>query len=65
MRCNCCNKMLSDFEATRRNSKTREFMDMCNKCIGHLPKEEFTFHTRADLQTETVDKYEEQEDYDY
>jgi hypothetical protein len=32
-RCVCCNKNLSDFEATRRSASTGEFLDMCNNCI--------------------------------
>ena len=63
MRCNCCNKMLSDFEATRKNAKTGEYMDMCNECIGYLPPEGFKFKTRPDLLTEKVDRFEEQEEY--
>lgn len=32
-RCVCCNKNLSDFEATRRSASTGEFLDMCNNCL--------------------------------
>lgn len=37
MKCYCCNKILSDFEATLRNSKTKEFTDVCIKCLKDLP----------------------------
>ena len=33
MKCICCNKSLSDFEATRRHGITNEFLDMCNSCL--------------------------------
>lgn len=33
MKCICCNKNLSDFEATRRHGLTNEFLDMCNACL--------------------------------
>ena len=36
MRCTCCNKILNDFEATRRHAVTGEFLDICNKCIKDL-----------------------------
>jgi len=34
MRCYCCNKVLSDFEATRKNESTGVFIDMCNTCVA-------------------------------
>lgn len=36
MRCGCCNRVLSDFEATRRSATTGEHLDICNKCIKGL-----------------------------
>ncbi len=33
MRCYCCNKLLSDQEATRRFQESQEFVDMCNECL--------------------------------
>ncbi len=32
MRCQCCDKQLNDFEATRRHAVTRDFLDLCNNC---------------------------------
>jgi len=32
MRCKICNEPLSDFEATRKDPYTREFVDTCNVC---------------------------------
>jgi hypothetical protein len=29
---------LTDFEATRKHRKTREFLDLCGVCATHLPK---------------------------
>ena len=37
MRCQCCNAPLSDFEATRRNKRTNQFLDMCGECATYLP----------------------------
>lgn len=33
MRCQCCNRVLNDFESTRRSKSTGDFLDMCNKCV--------------------------------
>lgn len=33
MHCRCCDKLLSDFESTRKNADTGEYLDMCNKCF--------------------------------
>lgn len=39
MKCMCCDKILSDFEATLRHKKTGEFVDTCTKCLKglHIP----------------------------
>ncbi|HET8687389.1 MAG TPA: hypothetical protein VFM18_12115 [Methanosarcina sp.] len=36
MRCLCCNRILNDYEATRRHAITGEFIDICNRCIEDL-----------------------------
>lgn len=36
MRCSCCDVILSDFEATRKNRETGEYLDMCNKCASFV-----------------------------
>ena len=32
MKCYCCNRLLNDFESTRKSKTTGEYLDMCNKC---------------------------------
>lgn len=39
MRCQCCNRLLSDFEATRRHAETNEFLDICDSCF-HVVNED-------------------------
>ena len=34
MKCQACNKNLSDFESTRKSIVTGEYIDLCNKCIS-------------------------------
>ena len=48
MRCRCCDKKLSDFEATRKHITTGEYLDMCNKCYGTIDKQVLSFE-RYDL----------------
>jgi hypothetical protein len=64
MRCECCNKQLSDKEATARFAPTEEnepirYVGMCTECQGFLPPT-VKILTRADLSDERVSE----EDYD-
>ena len=34
MKCKSCNSPLSDFESTRKDAQTLQFLDMCNACIA-------------------------------
>lgn len=34
MHCVVCNEFLSEFEATRRNANTGQFLDICNVCFA-------------------------------
>ena len=36
MRCYCCNRVLSDYEATLRHAETGAFLDTCLKCLKDL-----------------------------
>lgn len=50
MRCNCCNAVLTDYEATRRHSVTKEFLDLCGDCFGAVAKEAYIpYSDRPDL----------------
>jgi hypothetical protein len=53
MRCRCCDKRLSDFEATRKNIHTNEYLDMCNKCYSTIDKDILAY--------ERYDLYDEEE----
>lgn len=48
MRCYCCDKLLSDFESTRKSVNTGEYLDMCNKCYSTI-KEDLHAEERYDL----------------
>jgi RNase P subunit RPR2 len=36
MRCKACDKMLSDYESTRRSIDSDEFIDLCNTCYSSI-----------------------------
>ena len=48
MRCYCCDKILSDFESTRKSVTTGDYLDMCNKCYATI-KEDLHAEERYDL----------------
>lgn len=59
MHCLCCDKLLTDYEATRRNAMTKEFIDLCNKCYGTISNDVLAIE-RQDLRHE-----EDTEENDY
>jgi hypothetical protein len=53
MHCTCCDKELTDFEATRKHSETGEYLDMCNGCFRASGLANIiAVEERHDLQTE-------------
>lgn len=53
MRCYCCNRLLSDFESTRKMKGSGEYADMCNKCASTI-EDEIGFQGRSDLDPNMV-----------
>lgn len=47
MRCQCCNRPLSDYESTLRRADNGEFVDICLKCLEDIP---ITTVGRSDLE---------------
>lgn len=39
MRCLSCNCQLNDHEATRKYAHSRQFIDLCDRCFGHVEDE--------------------------
>jgi|TARA_R110002153_G_scaffold87801_4_gene216776 NAD-dependent SIR2 family protein deacetylase len=39
MRCIACDKLLSDYESTRKSEATGEFVDLCNYCYSTISKD--------------------------
>jgi len=50
MRCKACNKVLSDYESTRKGLETKEYIDLCNHCYSTISKD-ILADEREDLMT--------------
>ncbi len=48
MRCSCCDRILNDFEATRKFKESGEYADVCNKCASTMEGVKFTIRTDLD-----------------
>lgn len=59
MKCLACDKILSDFEATRRYSSEGEFIDLCNHCFHESDFKDIVIIEREDLQTMEYDEESE------
>ena len=51
MRCQCCNVILTPFEATIKRVSDNSFLDMCEKCFSYVA-DEVKVLTREDLREE-------------
>jgi len=64
MRCVACNKILSDYESTRKHAITGEYLDLCNECFSSISEVAMLpTHDRKDLLTE-IDVDQELEEID-
>jgi hypothetical protein len=36
MRCKICDVILSDYEVTRKDPTTGEYLDTCGECLSHI-----------------------------
>ena len=52
MHCRACDKLLTDYEATRKNANTFEFIDLCKVCFEDVKAIVPTID-RKDLLTES------------
>jgi hypothetical protein len=59
MRCLSCNCQLNDQEATRKYASSRLFVDLCNRCFGHV---EDDIHTLDGISSEDRESGETYED---
>ncbi len=48
MRCKACDDLLNAFEATRKSDTTKEYLDLCNRCLSTIDVEDLS--ERYDLE---------------
>lgn len=51
MHCSCCDRLLTDYEATRKDAHTFKFIDLCKNCFEDI-KPFVSVIDRKDLITE-------------
>ena len=61
MRCLACNKILNDFEATRKSATTGKYVDLCNHCF-HNVEQDIESVVREDLRDE--DSFDDEQEFD-
>ena len=63
MRCCCCDRLLNDFESTRKSKTTGDYLDMCNKCFSTV-SEDLAVVNRTDFEPNDIpdDEYIIQEE---
>lgn len=72
MRCQCCNRNLSDYESTLKHPVTMEYLDICNKCLKDIPispipgkNTEVSSEEDNDYEPEDIDQwFMDHEDFD-
>lgn len=53
MRCQACDRNLTDFESTRKHSETGMYLDLCNSCYHEIQTDvESVTEERIDLMHE-------------
>lgn len=61
MHCSCCDRLLTDYEATRKDAHTFKFIDLCKNCFENV-KPFVSVIDRKDLITEQDLDEPEQDD---
>lgn len=60
MRCQCCNRNLSDYESVLKHPVTLEYLDICVKCLKDIPIQ--PVEPKDKVNTTSYDDFEEDED---
>jgi hypothetical protein len=61
MRCCCCNRNLSDYESTLKHPETKEYLDICRKCLVDIPVVPVPGNI-AEEEDVILDEFEDEED---
>ena len=64
MRCQACNRALTDFESTRKSATSGEYLDLCNQCFAEISSEVDALE-REDLRDQDTidDEYDTDDDW--
>lgn len=58
MRCECCDRILSDVEATSKFKESGAYTNMCTTCQGYLPKEVTIITRKEEPEEQEVDYFD-------
>jgi hypothetical protein len=64
MRCQNCDRLLSDFEATRKHAITFQFLDLCKVCFEDVKTIIPTIDNRALMTEQDFDSDDDDDDMD-
>ena len=53
MRCCACDRNLNNFESTRKNKTTGDYLDLCNKCYSTV-QQDLSTDIREDLPEDEI-----------
>lgn len=64
MHCSCCDQLLTDYEATRKDAHTFKFIDLCKNCFEDIKPfvsviDRKDLITEQDLDNEDIDDLED------
>ena len=54
MRCKACDKLLTEYEATRKSIVTNEFLDLCNTCYNYIKDDVYTIDNQENINIHDV-----------
>lgn len=64
MKCQSCDKFLSDREASRKGLFSGEFLDLCDRCVSTIPDLEYIENPEASSVTVVDEIFNEEEEDD-
>ena len=65
MHCECCDALLSDFEATRKDKRTGHYLNLCQSCFSESGLKDFVpTIDRRDLMTQDDMDIQDNQDWE-
>lgn len=63
MHCSCCDRLLTEFESTRRNANTFQFIDLCKVCFEDVKPFVPTIDRKDLISEADLDEIEDDDPY--